>query len=71
MTKVKDLTYDIDVRGDYAFFIETKHFKRKGLSEAVKKELTGSRWTFFRVIENGIQQSSHGYIDGGEIVQWG
>jgi hypothetical protein len=51
----EDLTYGDDIRGDYALFIERKHFKSNGWE--ISKEAAaaaGSDTTFFRVIENGV-----------------
>lgn len=70
--KLQHLDSDIDVRGDYALFIEEKHFKNDWeLDEHTKNSLLNCEATFFRVIRNGEQQSSHGWIENGEIIQWG
>ena len=69
---MEDLSFDFDVRGDYALFIEEKHFTRNDdLDEETKKQFVNCEATFFRVIDNGEQQSGHGWIEDGEIVQWG
>ncbi|MFA5366660.1 MAG: hypothetical protein WC333_02150 [Dehalococcoidia bacterium] len=68
--KIEDLTYDIDVRGDYALFIEKKHFIEEWKLDNEAREAAGGI-TFFRVIRDGVQQSGHGWIENGEIVQWG
>lgn len=68
----KDLTFGNDIRGDYALFIEKKHFINGG--EAVDEETkkaAGSDMVFFRVIENGIEQRGHGWLENGKIFQWG
>ncbi len=66
----KDLTYGTDIRGDYALFIEEKHFiEGWKLDDEATKAAGGL--TFFRVIRNGVQQHGHGWIENGEIVQWG
>jgi hypothetical protein len=71
-TAMEDLSYDFDVRGDYALFIEEKHFTSDDdLDEETKNEFLNCEATFFRVIHNGEQQSGHGWIENGEIVQWG
>jgi hypothetical protein len=71
-TAMEDLSFDFDVRGDYALFIEEKHFTRDDdLNEETKKQFLNCEATFFRVIDNGEQQSGHGWIENGEIVQWG
>jgi len=70
----KDLTFDCDMRGDYAFFIDAKHFLDNGweVDNTVKDALSrNSNPVFFRVIENGKEQSGHGWIENGEIIQWG
>jgi hypothetical protein len=70
----EDLTYGQDSRGDNAFFIEEFHFTDKGwgLDAETKKFLSGkNNATFFRVIRNGIEQRGHGWIEAGEIIQWG
>lgn len=70
--KMQHLDSDFDVRGDYALFIEEKHFKNYSeLDEYTKNQLLNCDATFFRVIRNGEQTSSHGWIENGEIVQWG
>jgi hypothetical protein len=70
MEKKQDLTQDMDCRGDYAMFIEEKHFTSEWeLDSKAKSETRGLM--LFRVIRNGVEQSSHGWIDNGEIVQWG
>jgi hypothetical protein len=72
MEKIKDLTSDIDCRGDYAFFIEYRHVADGNLDATTKNVLHGKNHPiFFRVIRNGVETSSHGWIENGEIVQWG
>jgi hypothetical protein len=66
----KDLTYGTDIRGDYALFIERKHFV-DGWELDTEAKNAARGLTFFRMIENGVQQSSHGWIENDEIVQWG
>lgn len=69
----QDLTYGIDVRGDEALFIEEKHFIDAGweLDDEAYTQLEDCSPTFFRVIKDGEEQSGHGWIEKGEIVQWG
>lgn len=68
----QDLTQGTDVRGDYALFIEEKHFIDGGdLDEEAKSFTENMDATFFRVISNGKEQSGHGWIEKGEIFQWG
>lgn len=68
----KDLTYGTDLRGDYALFIEAKHFPDGwSVDDQVKKFTKNNDATFFRVIHNGKQQGGHGWIENGEIIQWG
>jgi hypothetical protein len=71
--KIKDMTYGVDCRGDYAFFIEDRHIINGGnLDEVVKNVLKDNKNPiFFRVIVHGKETSSHGWIEGNEIVQWG
>lgn len=70
--KVQDLTTGNDIRGDYALFIEEKHFINGGWSIDQKtKNVVGNDIHFFRVIRNGEQQGGHGWIENGEIIQWG
>jgi len=69
---MQHLDQDFDVRGDYALFIEEKHFKDDWeLDEYTKNSLLNCEPTFFRVINDGVQTSSHGWIENGEIIQWG
>ena len=69
---MEDFSKDTDIRGDYALFIEAKNFTPSSeLKPEAKTRLKGCQPTFFRVIHNGVQQSGHGWIENGEIVQWG
>jgi len=70
-TKEQDLTQGVDIRGDEAAFIEEKHFKNDWELDDEAKDALGSGVYFFRVVRNGEQQSGHGWIENGEIVQWG
>lgn len=68
----EDLTYGEDIRGDYALFIERKHFKSNGWEISQEAAAAaGSDSTFFRVIENGVEQAGHGWIEDGKVFQWG
>lgn len=69
----KDLTYGEDVRGDHALFIERSHIQRNGidLDEEAYEFTKNKSATFFRVIEDGEEQSGHGWIEEGKIIQWG
>ena len=69
----QDLTFGEDIRGDYALFIENKHFKSEWeIDSKVKSFLkNNSDVIFFRVINDGEEKGSHGYIENGEIIQWG
>jgi hypothetical protein len=70
MEKKQDLTQGTDCRGDYALFIEEKHFTSEWeLDNEVKRTVRGL--TFFRVIRGGVEQGGHGWIENGEIAQWG
>jgi len=66
----EDLSYGLDKRRDEAMFIERYHISGWEVDEAVKA-VAGDMTVFFRVIENGLHTSSHGWIEGGKIVQWG
>lgn len=68
----EDLTFGEDIRGDHALFIEEKHFGPDDvLDEDTKSVVAGREATFFRVIRNGEETSSHGWIEYGEVMQWG
>jgi hypothetical protein len=70
----QDLTYGEDERGDNALFIEEKHFIDDGwkLSKKAKSFLSDRKDAlFFRVIRNGEEQRGHGWIEKGEVIQWG
>lgn len=66
---IQDLTHGEDIRGDYALFIDGKHIDGWELDDEAKRYTQET--TFFRVIKNGKQTSSHGWAENGEIVQWG
>lgn len=69
---MKDLTSDFDIRGDYALFIHAKHFISEWeLDDEVKLKYLNCEPTFFRVINPDGTQGSHGWIENGEIIQWG
>lgn len=72
---MEDLSFGIDVRGDYALFIDAGHVQDTGwmgeLDDYVKNRFLNCEPTFFRLIEDGEQLSTHGWIENGEIVQWG
>lgn len=75
--KKEDLTMDIDKRGDVALFIEERHITDDELDDEVKDFLSDldDDMIFFRIIKNGRETQSHGWIevddDEIEIVQWG
>ncbi len=67
-----------DVRGDYALFIENNEFKSGWELEpsAIKKLQDmnlGTDAIFFRIIFQGVQSASHGWINPitGNVEQWG
>ena len=74
-----DFSEGTDNRGDHALFIEIGNLHANGWkltkeAAAKLKELKGGeREVFFRVIMNGEETSSHGWItpSSGEIFQWG
>jgi len=57
--------------GDYAYFIEEKHFKPDGWTIDNDARTKTKEPTFFRKIINGKQTSSHGWIVDNKIIQWG
>jgi len=67
--KITDLSTDLDVRGDKAYFIEEHHFSDDEWSVDDEAAIPGP--TFFRVIFNGQQQHGHGWIEGNKVIQWG
>ena len=67
---VNDLTYGLDCRGDYALFVDIKHINGWTIDAKVKRATKG-RTVFFRVIEDGEQKHSHGWIEKDKIIQWG
>jgi hypothetical protein len=67
---MEDLTTGIDCRGDNALFIEAKHFI-DGWSLDQEAQVVTQDLTFFRVINDGFEQSGHGWAENGEIFQWG
>ena len=69
--EAKDLTFGTDVRGDHALFIHRKHFQPDWTLDEQAQEAAGSGTHFFRVIDDEGEQSGHGWVDNGEIVQWG
>ena len=68
---MENLTFDFDIRGDYALFIEEKHINGWELDDYVKNRFLNCEATFFRVIKDGEQTKSHGWIENGKIAQWG
>jgi len=66
-----DLTFGIDVRGDAALFIEAHHINGWEIDKLTKEMCKYEKYVFFRVLENGVQQHGHGWIEGGRITQWG
>lgn len=69
--RIEDLSFGIDCRGDEAFFIESFHINGWGIDSDAKEALRGKALEFFRVLENGSEVHSHGWIENGKIVQWG
>jgi hypothetical protein len=78
-TKHIDFSEGTDSRGDDALFIEQSNFHSSGwelkkpASAKLKKLKKGEREVFFRVIINGEETSSHGWVtvSNGKIFQWG
>lgn len=67
----QDLTYGEDVRGDHALFIEESHIIGDQLDAEAHAFTENLAPTFFRVLNNGQQRGGHGWIEKGEIIQWG
>jgi hypothetical protein len=68
--RIKDLSFCRDHNGDDGFNIERSHIHGWDVDEAVK-EATGTHITYFRVIQDGILTGKHGWLENGEIIQWG
>ena len=68
---IEDLTFGTDIRGDEAFFIESFHINGWEVDSDVIEALRGKGPEFCRVLENGLQRHSHGWIEDGRIIQWG
>ena len=68
---VKDLTFGLDARGDYAYFIEEFHFSDDEWSVDEKAALDHDEAIFIRVIYKGEQQRGHGWLQRNKIIQWG
>jgi len=66
----RDLTFGLDARGDYAFFIEAHRINGWEIDQEAKDTLS-TEATFFRVLQNNAPTSSHGWIENKKIVQWG
>ena len=67
----KDLTYGEDVRGDRALFIHVKHFLEDDTLDDEAKEAAGDGAHFFRLIDDDGERHAHGWVEDGEIIQWG
>ena len=70
-TRVEDLTYGTDVRGDRAYFIDEKHLHRSSWIVSEEADTGNQEPTFFRIIKLGQQMHLHGWLEGRKIVQWG
>lgn len=69
--KQQDLTQGEDIRGDYALFIESKHFITEWELDEEVQRMTKGGPIFFRVIHKGVEQRGHGWVEDGKVVQWG
>jgi len=69
----EDLTYGLDVGGDRAFFIHQKHFLSEWeVDEKVKRiSRNNGGVLMFRIILSNGEQGNNGYLENGEIIQWG
>ena len=67
---VDDLSFGMDRMGEYALFIDAKHIDGWKLDKHVIK-VTRGRAVFFRVITEGEQSQSHGWIEKNRVSQWG
>lgn len=67
----EDLTIGTDCRGDHAFFIEESHFSPDGSLDEEAKDALGDGLHFFRLLRDGEQAHTHGWIENGEVIQWG
>ena len=68
----KDLSFGYDCRGDYAFFVEANHFNGWKIDRAACAALVNEGdLVYFRKIQGGVETSTHGWIEGTEVVQWG
>jgi hypothetical protein len=69
--RIGDLTYGEDVRGDFAYFIESKHFRHGDWRVDHETRTRSQEPVFFRVLQDGVQTSSHGWLEDCVVVQWG
>lgn len=70
----QDLTFGPDIRGDWAFFVERRHLLPDGLTfdnEVNRRGVGVLNPVFFRIIQNGVQQTSHGFLGQVFIPQYG
>ena len=71
-SRISDLTFGMDCRGDHAFFIEARHLEGWTIDqEACNALIDEFDPVFFRKIQNGVETHVHGWIEGNEIVQFG
>ncbi len=68
---LEDLKYGYDRRGDYALFIDIRHFKPDGWTVDEEARTGKSEAIFFRVIIDGEHWKAHGWIEDNKVVQWG
>jgi hypothetical protein len=68
-----DLTFGTDLRGDYGLFIHAKHFISDWEVDDDVKKISKNYGDalYFRVIYNGGRQGAHGWLEDGEVIQWG
>ena len=69
-----DLTYGEDqANGEEALFIDAKHFPSEWeLDKEVRDFLKGkTEVIYFVIIDDDGTEGNHGYIENGEIIQWG
>ena len=69
----KDLSFGCDISGSYGIFIHIKHFQSEWeVDEQVKKiSRNYNDVLMFRLIKTNGEYGNNGYLENGEIIQWG
>ena len=71
---MRDLSFGLDVGGNYALFIHAKHFLSEWEVDEQVKQFSKNRNepTYFVVwYPDRNKQGAHGWLEDGEITQWG